>query len=126
MDGEQEDVEGWEEGDDDVHMTDEGETSGSGLGSRMRDLGRPALHLPLVVCTAMRQNTVSVLAPKRLERGCLGGLRHPRISSQARKTNRTASKILSPRQSAFLPAMPVLSLISRQPLGKTQKNKELT
>jgi len=41
MEGEQEDVEGWEEGDDDVHMTDEGETSGSGLGSRMRDLGRP-------------------------------------------------------------------------------------
>ena len=32
---------GWEEGDDDVRMTDEGETSGSGLGSRMRDLGRP-------------------------------------------------------------------------------------
>ena len=41
VEGEQEDVEGWEEGDDDVHMTDEGETSGSGLGSRMRDLGRP-------------------------------------------------------------------------------------
>jgi len=39
--GEQEDVEGWEESDDDVHMTDEGETSGSGLGSRMRDLGCP-------------------------------------------------------------------------------------
>jgi len=36
----QEDVQGWEERDDDVHMTDEGETSGSGLGSRMRDLGR--------------------------------------------------------------------------------------
>jgi len=34
-------VEGWEEGDDHVHMTDEGETSGSALGSRMRDLGRP-------------------------------------------------------------------------------------
>jgi len=41
VEGEQEDVEGWEEGDDDVHMTDEGETCGSGLGSRMRDLGRP-------------------------------------------------------------------------------------
>ena len=41
VEGEQEDVEGWEEGDDDVHMTDEGETSGSGLGSRMWDLGRP-------------------------------------------------------------------------------------
>jgi len=41
VEGEQEDVEGWEEGDDDVHMTDEGETSGSGFGSRMRDLGRP-------------------------------------------------------------------------------------
>jgi len=39
--GEQEDAEGWEEGDDDVYITDEGETSGSGLGSRMRDLGRP-------------------------------------------------------------------------------------
>jgi len=38
---EQEDLEGCVEGDDDVHMTDEGETSGSGLGSRMRDLGRP-------------------------------------------------------------------------------------
>ena len=38
--GEQEDLEGWEEGDDDVYMRDEGETSGSGLGSRMRDLGR--------------------------------------------------------------------------------------
>jgi len=34
-------MEGWEEGDDDVHMTDEEETSGSGLGSRMPDLGRP-------------------------------------------------------------------------------------
>jgi len=33
-------VEGWEEGDDDVHMTDKGETPGSGLGSRMLDLGR--------------------------------------------------------------------------------------
>jgi len=41
VEGEQEDVEGWEEGDDDVYMTDEGETSGSGLGSRMPDLGRP-------------------------------------------------------------------------------------
>jgi len=41
VDGGQEDVEGSEEGDDDVHMTDEGETSGSSLGSRMRDLGRP-------------------------------------------------------------------------------------
>jgi len=41
VEGEQEDVEGSEEGDDDVHMTDEGETSGSGLGSRMRDLGCP-------------------------------------------------------------------------------------
>jgi len=36
-----EDVEGWEEGDDDVHVMDEGETSGSGLWGRMRDLGRP-------------------------------------------------------------------------------------
>jgi len=35
VEGEQEYVEGWEEGDDDVHMTDEGETCGSGLGSRM-------------------------------------------------------------------------------------------
>jgi len=41
LEGEQEDVEGWEKGDDDVHMTDEGETSGSGLASRLRDLGRP-------------------------------------------------------------------------------------
>jgi len=41
MEGEQDDVEGTEEGDDDVHMTDKGETSGSGLGSRMQDLGRP-------------------------------------------------------------------------------------
>jgi len=41
VEGEEDDVEGWEEGDDDVHMTDEGETFGSGLGSRMRDLGRP-------------------------------------------------------------------------------------
>jgi len=41
VEGEQEDMKGWMEGHDDVHMTDEGETSGSGLGSRMRDLGRP-------------------------------------------------------------------------------------
>jgi len=41
VEGEKEDVEGWEEGDHDVHMTDEGETSGSGLGSMMRQLGRP-------------------------------------------------------------------------------------
>ena len=41
VEGEQEEVEGWAEGDDDVHMTDEGETSGSGLGSRRQDLGRP-------------------------------------------------------------------------------------
>jgi hypothetical protein len=44
VEGEQEDPEGREEhddDDDDVDMTDEGETSGSGLGSRMRDLGRP-------------------------------------------------------------------------------------
>jgi len=74
VEGEQEDVEGWEEGDDDVHMTDEGETSGSGLGSRMRDLRRPDSASSSRVCTAMRRNTVSVLAPKRLERGCLGGL----------------------------------------------------
>jgi len=31
VEGEQEDMEGCEEGDDDVHMTDEGETSGSGV-----------------------------------------------------------------------------------------------
>ena len=41
VEGEQEDVAGWEEGDDDVHRTEEGETYGSGLGSRMRDLGHP-------------------------------------------------------------------------------------
>jgi len=41
VEGEQEEVEGWEEGNDDVHMTDKGETAGSGLGSRMRDLGYP-------------------------------------------------------------------------------------
>ena len=41
MEGTQDNVEGWEEGDDDVHMTAEGETSGSGLGSMMRHLGRP-------------------------------------------------------------------------------------
>ena len=35
MEGEQEDMEGAEEGDDDVDITDEGETSTSGLGSRM-------------------------------------------------------------------------------------------
>jgi len=35
VEGEQEYVEVWEEGDDDLHMTDEGETWGSGLGSRM-------------------------------------------------------------------------------------------
>jgi len=33
VEGEEEDVEGWEEGDDDVHMRNEGETSGSGVGS---------------------------------------------------------------------------------------------
>jgi len=41
VEGKQEDVEGWEVGDYDVHMTDEGVTSGSGLRSRMRELGRP-------------------------------------------------------------------------------------
>jgi len=41
VEGTQDNVEGWEEGDDDVHMTAEGETSGSGLGSMMRHLGRP-------------------------------------------------------------------------------------
>jgi len=41
MEGDPEEVEHWEEGDDDVHMTHEKETSGSCLGSRMRDLGRP-------------------------------------------------------------------------------------
>jgi len=35
VEGEQEDVEGCEEGDDDVHMTEKRETSRSGLGSRM-------------------------------------------------------------------------------------------
>ena len=39
--GNPEDVEGGQEGDDDVHITDKGETSGSGLRSRMWDLGRP-------------------------------------------------------------------------------------
>ena len=34
-------MESWEAGDEDVHMTDEGEPFGSGLGSRMRDLGHP-------------------------------------------------------------------------------------
>jgi len=33
--GNPEDVEGGQEGDDDVHITDKGETSGSGLRSRM-------------------------------------------------------------------------------------------
>ena len=73
------------------------------------------LDLPLVVCPAMRQNPASVLARKRLESGCLGRLWYPRISSQAWKTNKTASKLLSPRESSFLPAMPLLSLISRRP-----------
>jgi len=41
VEGEQEDVKGWEEGDDNVHMREEGEASGSGLGSKMQDLGRP-------------------------------------------------------------------------------------
>jgi len=41
VEGKQGDVEGQEEGDDDVHRTDKGQTSSSGLGSRMRDLGRP-------------------------------------------------------------------------------------
>jgi len=41
VEGVEKDEKGREEGDDDDHMTDEGETSGSGLGSRMRDLGRP-------------------------------------------------------------------------------------
>jgi len=41
MEGEQEEVEGGEGGVDDVYMTEEGETSGSGWGSRMRHLGRP-------------------------------------------------------------------------------------
>ena len=35
MESEQDDLEGWEEVDDDVQMTDEGETSGVGLGRRM-------------------------------------------------------------------------------------------
>jgi len=39
--GEQYNVKGWEEGDDVVHIPEEGETSGSGLGSRMRDFGHP-------------------------------------------------------------------------------------
>jgi len=37
VEGKQEDVKGREEGDDNVHMMDEGEYSGSGLGSRMQD-----------------------------------------------------------------------------------------
>jgi len=41
VEGEQEDVEGCAEGDDDLHKTDEGETCGSVLGSRMRDSGCP-------------------------------------------------------------------------------------
>jgi len=41
VEGEQEDVEGSEEGDDNVPMTVEWETSGPSLGSRMRPLGRP-------------------------------------------------------------------------------------
>jgi len=41
VESEQEDLEGWEEGNDDVHMTDSGESSGTGLGTRMPDSGRP-------------------------------------------------------------------------------------
>jgi len=41
VEGEQEDVEDWEEGHDDFHMMDKGQTSDSGLSSRMRHLGRP-------------------------------------------------------------------------------------
>jgi len=41
VEGKQEDIEGGEEGDDNVHMTDKRETYGSGLGSRMQDLGHP-------------------------------------------------------------------------------------
>jgi len=55
-------------------MTDEGEISGSGLGSRMRDLGRPDSASSSRGLYGDAQNSVSVLAPKRLERGCLGGL----------------------------------------------------
>jgi len=41
VEGEQEELKGGEEGDQDVHMTDEGETSGTGWGSRRCDLVRP-------------------------------------------------------------------------------------
>jgi len=41
VEGKQVDMEGWQEGYDDVHRTDEGETSGSGLGSIMQHLGCP-------------------------------------------------------------------------------------
>jgi len=75
VEGEQEDVEGWEEGDDDVHMTDEGETCGSGLGSRMRHLGRPdSASSSGGLYGDAGDHRFALLAAKRLEGWCLGGL----------------------------------------------------
>jgi len=71
---EQDDGEAWEECDDDVHMTDEGETSGSGLGIRMRHLGRPDFASSSRGLYGDAGEHRFLLAPKRLERGCLGGL----------------------------------------------------
>jgi len=122
---EQEGVDGFEQGEDNVHLTDEGETSGSGLGRRMRDLGHPDSASSSCGLYSDAAEHRFDGRTQEIAELLLGRAMTPRISSQAQKTNRTASKILFSRECAFLLAMPISSVISRQPLGKMQKNKEL-
>ena len=73
MESKQQEVEGWDD-DDYVRMTDKGETSGSGLRSRIQDLGCADSGLSSRDQCGDAAEHGFPLASKTLESGCLGGL----------------------------------------------------
>jgi len=123
MEGDPEEVKHWEEGDDDVHMTYEKETSGSCLGSRMRDLGHPDSASSFRGLYGEAAEYSFRASIQEIEERQLGRAMTPKdffTSPEGQKNS--IENIVTERKRPFLPAMPLVSLISRQLLGKRQKN----
>jgi len=126
VEGEQEKVEGWEEGDDDVHMTDQGETSGSGLGSRMRDLGRPDSASSSRGLYGDAAEHHFCASTHEIGDRLLGRAMTRKDFFTSPEDQQDSIETIGTKRKHFLPGNAVLSLISKQLLGKTHKNKELT
>ena len=122
---EQEDVEGWEEGDDDVHMTDEGETSGSGLGNSMRNLGRPDSASSSRALGGDGAEHRFGASTQEIGELLLGRAMTPRhFFTSPEDQQDSIENIVTPRK-GLLAGNACLILISRQPLGKTLQNEGL-